>query len=131
MRYRTLPTLEKTPPQEGRFLACSFWLADAYALCGRKATRSGMFNRLLALLQRRRLLAEQYDPRAAHAGQLPASAVAHGARQHRAQPVASGRPAENRSRTGRHEEAKSEGCAARPRLMAMGTYRRRKAVIVT
>ena len=62
MRYRTLPTLEDKPPNEGRFLACSFWLADAYLLCGRKAAGEKLFKRLLKLCNDVGLLAEQYDP---------------------------------------------------------------------
>jgi GH15 family glucan-1,4-alpha-glucosidase len=62
MRYRTLPTLENKPPHEGRFLACSFWLADAYFLTGRKAAAERLFERLLGLCNDVGLLAEQYDP---------------------------------------------------------------------
>ena len=62
MRYRTLPTLENKPPNEGRFLACSFWLADAYLLTGRKAAAERLFKRLLGLCNDVGLLAEQYDP---------------------------------------------------------------------
>jgi len=99
MRYRTLPTLEKTPPQEGRFLACSFWLADAYALCGRKADAVRMFNRLLALCNDVGLLAEQYDPKGRRMlGNFP-QALSHMAIVNTARNLPRpGGPAENRSR---------------------------------
>ena len=99
MRYRTLPTLEKTPPQEGRFLACSFWLADAYALCGRKADAVRMFNRLLALCNDVGLLAEQYDPKGRRMlGNFP-QALSHMAIVNTARNLSRpGGPAENRSR---------------------------------
>ena len=64
MRYRTLPSLEGLPPGEGRFLPCSFWLADALALCGRHAEAKKLFERLLALCNDVGLLAEEYDPKA-------------------------------------------------------------------
>ena len=63
MRYRNLPSLELSPPGEGRFLACSFWLVDALTLCGRKADAERLFRRLLALCNDVGLLAEEYDPR--------------------------------------------------------------------
>jgi GH15 family glucan-1,4-alpha-glucosidase len=99
MRYRTLPTLEKTPPREGRFLACSFWLADAYALCGRKADAVRMFRRLLALCNDVGLLAEQYDPSARRMlGNFP-QALSHMALVNTARNLSRpGGPAENRSR---------------------------------
>jgi glucoamylase len=52
------------PPGEGAFLACSFWLADAYHQQGRKKDAEALFNRLLALRNDVGLLSEEYDPRA-------------------------------------------------------------------
>jgi GH15 family glucan-1,4-alpha-glucosidase len=47
---------------EGAFLACSFWLADAYVLMGRRAEAEALLERLLALRNDLGLLAEEYDP---------------------------------------------------------------------
>ena len=46
---------------EGSFLACSFWLADAYMLLGRDAEARALFERLLALRNDVGLLSEEYD----------------------------------------------------------------------
>jgi GH15 family glucan-1,4-alpha-glucosidase len=43
------------------FLACSFWLADAYVLMGRYQDARDLFQRLLNLRNDVGLLAEQYD----------------------------------------------------------------------
>jgi GH15 family glucan-1,4-alpha-glucosidase len=50
------------PPGEGVFLACSFWLADCYALLQRTDEARRLFERLLELRNDVGLLAEQYDP---------------------------------------------------------------------
>ena len=50
------------PPGEGAFLACSFWLADAYTLLGRVDEGRQLFERLLSLRNDVGLLSEQYDP---------------------------------------------------------------------
>ncbi|MET0986586.1 MAG: glycoside hydrolase family 15 protein, partial [Steroidobacteraceae bacterium] len=63
-RYDTLATDDGLPPGEGMFLACSFWLADAYALCGRRDDAEVLFRRLLELRNDVGLLAEEYDTQA-------------------------------------------------------------------
>jgi GH15 family glucan-1,4-alpha-glucosidase len=63
-RYRTEATDDGLPPGEGAFLACSFWLADNYALQGRRRAACALFERLLDLANDVGLLAEQYDPAA-------------------------------------------------------------------
>jgi GH15 family glucan-1,4-alpha-glucosidase len=60
-RYDTGTTKDGLPPGEGMFLACSFWLADAYHLIGRDAEAKALFERLLALRNDVGLLSEEYD----------------------------------------------------------------------
>ena len=62
LRYDTEESDDGLPPGEGAFLACSFWLADAYAMCGRLEQAEALFERLLALSNDVGLLAEEYDP---------------------------------------------------------------------
>jgi hypothetical protein len=62
-RYLTEPEVDGLPAGEGAFLACSFWLADNYALVGRRADARALFERLLSLRSDLGLLAEQYDPK--------------------------------------------------------------------
>ncbi|MGW3560655.1 glycoside hydrolase family 15 protein [Streptomyces sp. NPDC000963] len=50
------------PGQEGTFLVCSFWLADALRLTGRPEEARVLFERLVALVNDVGLLAEEYDP---------------------------------------------------------------------
>jgi GH15 family glucan-1,4-alpha-glucosidase len=64
LRYRTETDVDGLPPGEGAFLPCSFWLADNYALQGRDAEASALFERLLSLRNDVGLLAEEYDPHA-------------------------------------------------------------------
>ena len=101
MRYRTLPSLEKLPPNEGRFLACSFWLADALALSGRQADAEKLFKRLLALCNDVGLLAEEYEPHARRMlGNFP-QALSHMALINTARNLSRpGGPAEDRSARG-------------------------------
>jgi GH15 family glucan-1,4-alpha-glucosidase len=63
-RYDTLASNDGLPPGEGAFLACSFWLADAYVLMGRRPDAEALFERLTALCNDVGLLSEQYDPSA-------------------------------------------------------------------
>jgi GH15 family glucan-1,4-alpha-glucosidase len=61
MRYDTEDTDDGLPPGEGVFIACSFWLANAYSMTGRHEEAQQMFDRLLALANDVGLLAEEYD----------------------------------------------------------------------
>jgi GH15 family glucan-1,4-alpha-glucosidase len=63
MRYSTHDMDDGLLPGEGAFLACSFWLADAYVSIGRHEDATRLFDRLLAIRNDLGLLAEEYDPR--------------------------------------------------------------------
>jgi GH15 family glucan-1,4-alpha-glucosidase len=63
-RYRPERVADGLPGGEGVFLACSFWLVDAYAQIGRRREAEALFERLLDLRNDVGLLSEEYDPRA-------------------------------------------------------------------
>jgi GH15 family glucan-1,4-alpha-glucosidase len=72
LRYDSAATDDGLPPGEGAFLACSFWLADNYALMGRHNDARRMFDRLLALRNDVGLLSEEYDQQLQrHVGNFP------------------------------------------------------------
>jgi GH15 family glucan-1,4-alpha-glucosidase len=67
LRYQTgtdTVHIDGLPPGEGAFLPCTFWLADNYALQGRRPEAIALFERLLSLRNDVGLLAEEYDPAA-------------------------------------------------------------------
>jgi GH15 family glucan-1,4-alpha-glucosidase len=64
LRYSTESGVDALPAGEGAFLPCSFWLADCYALCGRRKEGEALFEKLLTLRNDVGLFAEEYDPRA-------------------------------------------------------------------
>ena len=64
LRYSTADTDDGLAGDEGAFLVCSFWLADAYVMCGRLDDARALLRRLMALRNDLGLLAEEYDPAA-------------------------------------------------------------------
>jgi len=64
LRYDTHTTDDGLPPGEGAFLACTFWLADAFAVTGRHDDARALFERLLSLRTDLGLLSEEYDVQA-------------------------------------------------------------------
>jgi GH15 family glucan-1,4-alpha-glucosidase len=63
-RYTPDSEVDGIGSREGAFLPCSFWLADNYALMGRRQAAVDLFERLLSIRNDVGLLAEEYDPRA-------------------------------------------------------------------
>jgi GH15 family glucan-1,4-alpha-glucosidase len=71
-RYHTDRIDDGLTPGEGSFLACSFWLADAYISIGRQADGEKLFERLLSIRNDLGLLAEEYEPHTRrHQGNFP------------------------------------------------------------
>jgi GH15 family glucan-1,4-alpha-glucosidase len=63
LRYDSATAKDGLPAGEGVFLACSFWLADAYLMLGRREEALHLFNYLLSLRNDVGLLSEEYEPR--------------------------------------------------------------------
>jgi GH15 family glucan-1,4-alpha-glucosidase len=61
-RYTVAEHVDGLPAGEGVFLLCTFWLADAYLLLGRRAEARSLFERLLAIANDVGLLPEEWDP---------------------------------------------------------------------
>jgi alpha,alpha-trehalase len=61
-RYRTEGGVDGLAGEEGTFLMCTFWLAQAMALAGQADRASGVFERAAAYINDVGLLAEEVDP---------------------------------------------------------------------
>jgi GH15 family glucan-1,4-alpha-glucosidase len=61
LRYDTRSGADGLPAGEGAFLACTFWLVDAYVISGRLDDARRLFERLLTLRNDVGLLSEEYD----------------------------------------------------------------------
>jgi GH15 family glucan-1,4-alpha-glucosidase len=62
LRYRTQSGVDGLAGDEHPFLACSFWLVQAYAFAGRHDEARQLMERLLTIPNDLGLLPEEYDP---------------------------------------------------------------------
>jgi GH15 family glucan-1,4-alpha-glucosidase len=105
LRYDTGRTDDGLPSGEGAFLACSFWLADAYVMLGRIDDARALFERLLRLRNDVGLLSEEYASESSRqVGNTP-QAFSH---------IALVNTAHNLSRASKPVEQRSEQPAVRP-----------------
>jgi GH15 family glucan-1,4-alpha-glucosidase len=106
LRYDTAASDDGLPTGEAAFVPCSFWLADAYVLTGRRADAQRLFRQLVGLCNDVGLLAEEYDTDAQRlVGNFP-QAFSHIALINTANNVAHAtKPCEQRSGTARLAEA--------------------------
>jgi GH15 family glucan-1,4-alpha-glucosidase len=62
LRYRTQTGVDGLAGDEHPFLACSWWLVSAYAVCGQVAKARELMDRLVTLFNDVGLISEEYDP---------------------------------------------------------------------
>jgi GH15 family glucan-1,4-alpha-glucosidase len=62
-RYDPFQSSDGIQEDEGAFLACSFWLVDAYRMLGRIDDAQSLFRRLLDVCNDLGLLSEEFDPK--------------------------------------------------------------------
>ena len=97
LRYTPDEELEGLHGREGAFLACTFWLADNYAMRGETDKAQEIFGRLSGVANDVGLLSEEYDPVARRQlGNFP-QAFSHVSLVNTAHNLAKGRPAEKRA----------------------------------
>jgi len=112
LRYDTEQSDDGIEGAEGVFIACSFWLADAYLMTGRRKEAEALFERLLELRNDVGLLSEEYEPGSKRlVGNFP-QAFSHLALVNTASNLAHGeKPAEQRAavKVNGKERRKSEG----------------------
>ena len=100
LRYPTNVADDGLPPGEGAFLPCTFWLADALSLSGRRDEAVALFERLLALTNDVGLLSEEYDTVTGRlVGNFP-QAFSHIGLVNTAMNLAQGQPTPARERAG-------------------------------
>jgi len=100
---------------EGAFLACSFWLVDAWVLLGRRSEAKELFDRLLALRNDVGLLSEAYDVKAKRlVGNFP-QAFSHIALVNSARNLSRAEKPEEQRRSTTAEEVAAQPDDAHPR----------------
>jgi GH15 family glucan-1,4-alpha-glucosidase len=62
LRYRTQSGVDGLSGDEHPFLACSWWLVSAYAMCGQVDKATALMDRLAGVFNDVGLVSEEYDP---------------------------------------------------------------------